>query len=203
MTYKAYYNNNVLNEGIKDTVKAGILGLGMLAGSAGNANAMAPAMSRINPNELYSQISKHEGIKSSVYNDTHKHPTIGIGFNLDDRSNQQKLAKLGLNLNELLSGKELSQNQIKQLYNLSLTTAYADAKKFLPNLQTHPVEVQKAIIDMSFNLGSNKLMQFKKLRNALATRNYKLAAAEMLNSNWASQVGRRAQTLASMVRSAS
>ena len=80
MTYKAYYNNNVQNEGIKDTVKAGILGLGMLAGSA-NANAMAPAMSRINPNELYSQISKHEGIESSVYNDTHKHPTIGIGFN--------------------------------------------------------------------------------------------------------------------------
>ena len=56
---------------------------------------------------------------------------------------------------------------------------------------------------MSFNLGINKLMKFKKLRNALATKNYKLAAAEMLNSNWASQVGRRAQTLASMVRSAS
>jgi lysozyme len=203
MTYKAYYNNNVHNEGIKDTVKAGILGLGMLAGSASNAYATAPAIYRINPNELYSQISKHEGIEPSVYKDTLKHPTIGIGFNLDDKSNQQKLAKLGINLNELLSGKELSQTQIKQLYNLSLTTAYADAKKFLPNLQSHPVEVQKAIIDMSFNLGINKLMQFKKLRNALATKNYKLAAAEMLNSNWASQVGRRAQTLASMVRSAS
>ena len=203
MTYKAYYNNNVQNEGIKDTVKAGILGLGMLAGSASNANAMAPAMNRINPNELYSQIAKHEGVKPSVYIDTRKHPTIGIGFNLDDKSNQQKLAKLGINSNELLSGKELSQTQIKQLYNLSLTTAYADAKKFLPNLQSHPVEVQKAIIDMSFNLGSNKLMQFKRLRDALATKNYKLAANEMLNSTWARQVGRRAQTLASMVRSAS
>lgn len=195
VSYRKYYSKKVQEEGFKEKIKAGVLGLGMLASAA--------AGTKINPNTLFSQISKHEGVRPTVYKDTMNHPTVGIGFNLDDRNNRAKLQDLGIDVNELLQGKPLTDREIKTLYNISLTTAYNDAKKFLPNFSAHPEQVQRAIVDMSFNMGLNKLMQFQRLRNALMMKDYNLAANEMMNSRWAKQVGRRAVNLANLVKSAS
>ena len=50
-------------------------------------------------------IIESEGKKSCVYKDTKGIPTIGIGFNLQRDDARSKLAGIGLNFNDVLSGK--------------------------------------------------------------------------------------------------
>jgi lysozyme len=54
---------------------------------------------------------------------------------------------------------------------------------------------------MCFNLGINGLLQFHGTLQAVADGDYDQAAECMLASLWASQVGRRALELATMMRS--
>jgi len=53
---------------------------------------------------------------------------------------------------------------------------------------------------MAFNLGQPRLAGFKKLRAAVLAGDWDLAAAEALDSRWASQIGRRAVEVAALLR---
>ena len=154
-------------------------------------------------NDLYSQIKGHEGYFNKMYIDeSGKKPvrTIGIGFNLEEENNQDFLRSIDIDPEEVFEGKELSDKEIRQMYNHSLRIAYKDAKDFLPGLTSYPRDVQKAIIDMSFNLGRNKLFKFKKTREALEKKDYNEASKEMMDSLWATQVKGRAKKLSNMVK---
>ena len=52
------------------------------------------------------------------------------------------------------------------------------------------------LVDMGFNLGVPRLMKFKNMWEAIERQDFEWASAEMLNSRWAKQVGRRADNLA-------
>jgi len=152
---------------------------------------------------LYEQVRLHEGIREYAYEDTEGNPTIGIGFNLADKDNKKILAGMGYNVKEVIAGKiRLTEPVIKQLYETSIAKATKDANNWLPNLSEQPEDVQKAVIDMSFNLGATKLAGFAKTREALINKDYQEASKQMMDSKWAKQVGKRANTLSEMVRSA-
>ena len=113
--------------------------------------------------DLYNQIAEHEGVKQYVYLDTEEKPTIGVGFNLTQPHNQRIIRQMGYNPQDLISGKvRLTESEIKRLYNESVTQAFNDARKWLPNFDEQPADVRKALIDMSFNLGFTKLNKFEK-----------------------------------------
>lgn len=152
--------------------------------------------------ELYEQIALHEGVEPSVYKDTKGKRTIGIGFNLDEPSNRKKAEAVGLNVQDMLSGRTLSDKEIKMLYNESIKQAANDANAFLPRAGRQPPVVQKVLIDMAFNLGLTKLNKFEKMREALLQGDYNKAADEMIDSKWYNQVGNRSKTLVKMMRSA-
>lgn len=152
--------------------------------------------------ELYEQIALHEGVEPSVYKDTKGKRTIGIGFNLDEPSNRKKAEAVGLNVQDMLSGRTLSDKEIKMLYNESIKQAANDANAFLPRAGRQPPVVQKVLIDMAFNLGLTKLNKFEKMREALLEGDYNKAADEMIDSKWYNQVGNRSKTLVDMMRSA-
>lgn len=189
MSFKQYYPS--LNEGFKE--KIGMLGV--LASLAFSTPLLSKSVESI-----YSQLSRHEGVKSQMYLDSKGIPTIGIGFNLQEPSNRKILSKYGITDKMLKTG--LSENQIFALFNESLKRAKSDALKFLPNLYQHPVSVQNAIIDMAFNLGYPKLNKFTNFKNSLNKKNYEQASKDMLNSLWSKQVGKRAEYLSNLVRSA-
>ena len=152
---------------------------------------------------LYEQVRLHEGIREYAYEDTEGNPTIGIGFNLADKDNRKILAGMGYNVKDVIAGKiRLTEPVIKQLYDTSIAKATKDANNWIPNLSEQPENVQKAVIDMSFNLGATKLAGFAKTRAALINKDYKEASKQMMDSKWAKQVGKRANTLSDMVRSA-
>jgi lysozyme len=59
---------------------------------------------------------------------------------------------------------------------------------------------QRALCNLGFNMGWTRLSRFKKMRAALESGDYELAADEALNSRWAKQVGARAQRVAALLR---
>jgi lysozyme len=59
---------------------------------------------------------------------------------------------------------------------------------------------QDVLADMAFNLGVGGLMDFRRMLAAARAGAYDLAAAEMLASDWASQVGARARRLSILMQ---
>jgi lysozyme len=129
---------------------------------------------------LVDQLIRHEGIRLHPYIDTTGHVTIGVGRNLTD---------VGISHTEAML---MLEHDIEQ--------ATRDCSQFLW-FRTDMGEARQAVlIDMCFNLGLDKLREFKRTLNLIIAGAYSAAADEMLQSKWARQVGQRAVTLSLMMR---
>lgn len=144
--------------------------------------------------DVYAFIKDHEGYRPYVYNDSRGIPTIGIGLNLL-RSDAKKIAaQAGADYDAILSGKQaLTDDQIKDIFRITLGIAYQDAKKWVPQFDNLPKNIKLGILDLSFNLGYTRLSKFVKTKEHITSGNYNSAADELQKSKWATQVGRRAQ----------
>lgn len=126
------------------------------------------------------QLARDEGFRPHAYQDSVGKLTIGIGRNLDD---------VGISHEEALV---LLANDVK-----CARILLADR---LPWTVTALDEARKGVlINMCFNMGIFRLLEFKQFLAALQAADYKLAAAQMLDSKWAKQVGGRAQRLAAQI----
>ena len=124
------------------------------------------------------RLKKHEGFREHIYIDSIGVLTIGYGFNLETVSLPRPVAELWLAF-------EIDKKE--------------DAlEKFDWYNDTDAVR-QEVLLDMAYNLGVNGLLTFRKMIKALENRNYMEAAAEMLNSKWARQVGQRAVRLSELM----
>jgi lysozyme len=124
-------------------------------------------------------LKKCEGYRSHPYLDTKKIVTIGYGRNLDDNGISEDEAELML------------QNDIKKA-KTDLATCH-----FYIN---QPEHVQLALINMCFNMGLPRLLEFHGMIAALERNDYTTAAQEALDSLWAKEVGQRAKDVALMMR---
>ena len=127
------------------------------------------------------QLRRDEGTRLKPYTDSVGKLTIGVGRNLTDKGITQDEA------NALLAGDIESARQ--ELYqNLPWTI----------NLD----EVRRGVlVNMTFNLGIGGLLQFKNTLAHIQKGEWENAAADMLVSKWAEQVGPRAHRLALQVTS--
>jgi lysozyme len=79
----------------------------------------------------------------------------------------------------------------------------AELDKALPWWRSLNDTRQRALVNMCFNLGISRLLQFKRTLNALEDGRWDDAADAALESRWATQVGQRATRIARMLRSGS
>lgn len=128
---------------------------------------------------LKRQLRRHEGIRLKPYRDTVGKLTIGIGRNLDDKGISEAEASFLLD-SDIASVLE------------SLDNAFPWWKK-LDDVR------QRVLADMCFNMGIGGLLGFTNMLSAVRAENYRAAAAEMLSSRWAIQVGNRAKRLSQMM----
>jgi lysozyme len=128
--------------------------------------------------DLQEWIKNCEGLDLNSYIDTNGHLTIGWGRNLEN----------GIRLDEaeLMFKNDLEQT-ISELQQCDWYTM-------------QPPGVRQALINMNFNLGITKMNGFKKMIAALKIKDYTQAALEALDSRWASQVHKRANDIAVMIR---
>jgi GH24 family phage-related lysozyme (muramidase) len=125
-----------------------------------------------------------------------KVPTIGVGFNLNRPDAPSLIGSFGLDYNKVRSGQEmLTDDQVDVLYRNDIKNAMKDAKTFLPSFDQQPTQVKTILVDMSFNMGLDRLSTFKNFKKALENSDYPKALLEMRNSNWAKQTKTRAERL--------
>ncbi len=160
------------------------------AGTAG-ADAGTVAALQEGAREL---VSRHEGSRSRVYDDSAGHPTVGIGFNLDRADARTAITNLGVDYDALRSGAvELTDQQVTQLFDRDLNQAVAAAERTVSNFNDLPANVQLVVVDMVFNLGEAGFSRFANAIEAIEARDFQRAATEMQDSAWYRQTGTRAQ----------
>lgn len=132
--------------------------------------------------KLLDLIKQHEGVVSHAYEDSRGYLTIGVGRLIDERL-----------------GGGLSDDEINLLLANDIKRCMDEAMlyPFYPKLDEAR---QAVIISMLFNLGRPNFDKFQNFQAALLVGDYNLAANEMLNSRWATQVGHRANHLSQMMR---
>jgi len=144
-------------------------------------------------------IVKHEGYRNKVYLDSLGIPTIGIGFNLLRPDAKIILNRMGLDYNSVLNGSTiLTDDQVKEIFQICLKIAYTDVKNYIPKFDTLPKNVKLGLIDLSFNLGFNRLNKFVKTKEFILKGDYKSAGNELMKSKWATQVGNRAKSVVNL-----
>lgn len=128
---------------------------------------------------LFKQLRLHEGVEKFPYRCTAGYLTIGVGRNIEER---------GLLDDEI---DFILDNDIEVVMNeVSVTFDW-----FFDLSEVR----QRVVADMIFNMGLPRFKQFKNMIAALEDGDYSGAAAEMMDSKWARQVGKRAERLRDMM----
>lgn len=133
------------------------------------------------------QLVEHEGLRLNAYLDTAKPPvlTIGVGHNCKT-SPVPGVSKVG---------DSITMQQAMELFDKDITQHNAAALKAIPWIEDLNPPRQAVLYNMAFNLGITGLLGFKNTLGMIREEKYSSAAAGMMNSKWATQVGRRARTL--------
>lgn len=131
--------------------------------------------------KLIKQLKEHEGVRLMPYRCPAGKLTIGVGRNIEDRG--------------------ITEEEVEILLNNDIDICIEELEKNLPWFYQLHETAQMVLIDMCFNMGMPRLLQFKKTLNYLADKDYKSASVEMLDSRWAKQVGARATHLSYQLKS--
>lgn len=165
-------------------------------------------------NQVASDLDRHEGYREFAYPDPlsklyKKHPSEKWGF----QPARDILSRLGISLEEAAQsgapwtvgygfthGVNLDTRVTKQQAKRKLEELVIAINRDLIGTLTwykDATYVTKTIlINMYYNLGRAGLLGFKNSLRYISERNYKQAAANLLKSLWAQQVGQRARELA-------
>ena len=138
--------------------------------------------------KLTEMLRRHEGeVKNSagrhiVYDCPAGHATIGIGRNVSE------------------SGLGLSDIEVEFMLEEDIARCAEELGREFPWFSGLNEARRDAMIDLVFNIGLTRLNGFKKALAAMADANYDLAAAEFMDSKWASQVKDRAIEICAMIK---
>jgi lysozyme len=122
-------------------------------------------------------IKKHEGLCLEPYKDTLGCRTIGYGHLIKPSEDFTTI----------------TPDDADSILRIDLQTAYDDACSLFPNIDGI-CEARKAVlIDLSFNLGKEKLSHFHNFIAAVIAEKFVAAAYELRNSLWFGQVGNRGE----------
>jgi lysozyme len=117
---------------------------------------------------LRQELVADEGNRAKPYRCPAGFLTIGIGHNLDANG--------------------LPAYIVDDLFQHDVSWAEADLDRVDPTWREHPDAVQRAMINLVFNMGAAGWAKFKNTRAALARKDYAAAAKGLQASKWARQV---------------
>jgi lysozyme len=133
-------------------------------------------MSEDDLKKLRDQLVRFEGLRLKPYVDTKGKITIGVGRNLTD---------VGIDIHEAYD-----------MLERDIDRAIADCSYAFPWFKDLDPLRQRVWVDLDFNMGLPTLLKFPKMLAAAAKGDHVLVAVELMDSDYAKQVGPRAQWLA-------
>ena len=126
---------------------------------------------------LVQKIKEHEGFRGDVYKDSLGFNTVGYGTKMP--------------ISKMEATTLLRTRLMKKIDELTLKE---------PSFNTMPDDIREVLCEMSYQMGVNGVLKFRKMWKALKEGNYERAADEMLDSRWAKQTPSRAKELSDVVR---
>jgi len=133
----------------------------------------------MNYEKLAAQLTIDEGRRARVYTDAVGKLTVGVGRNISDRA--------------------FSEDEIDLMLANDIKLVEAQLDRSLPWWCQMNEARQNVLANMCF-MGIGTLLTFVNTLKAMQEGRYDAAAAGMLNSKWAKQVGQRAVRLAQIMR---
>ncbi len=134
--------------------------------------------------KLREMIKRHEGVRRFVYRCSAGALTIGVGRNIDPNK----------------GGIGLSDSEVDMILTNDIARVYMELESNLDFFHDLDEARQDVMIDMSFNLGLPRFLEFRKMLAAVELGDYERASAEMLDSRWADMVKGRAKTLSLIMK---
>jgi lysozyme len=130
--------------------------------------------------DIAEMLIRHEGLRAIPYLDSVGVWTVGVGHNMS---------------------RPLSASAIRHILNDDIRDAANDLHHAFNWFAELDENRQAAMINLCFNLGLRRLQGFVKFLRAMELGDYETAAAELLDSLWASQVGKgRSHEVANLIR---
>ncbi len=133
----------------------------------------------MNRDLLTADLERDEGLRLKAYQCTSGKWTIGIGRNVQD---------LGI-----------TKSEAYMLLGGDIDRISAELDKALPWWRSLSEPRQRALANLTFNLGIARLLGFPKMLAALKSGDYAEAARQLLDSRYAQQVGSRAHRVAALI----
>ena len=134
-------------------------------------------MSYLIPDAI-ADVKLSEGFRSEIYNCPAGFPTWGYGSRVD----------LGIT--------EEEASAILEIKMLNMWNQIVSAK---PWAEILPLEVRQALQNLVYNVGPTGCLGFRRMWAALETQMWGAAAAEVMDSTYARQVGDRAKRVANLI----
>ena len=136
----------------------------------------------MNIDKLMNELIMDEGYKYEIYLDHLGYPTLGVGHLITEKDEEY----------EQEVGTPVSEQRIKECLDQDIATVCEELDRkesWWRNLNDNR---QRVMANMCFNLGYPRLSGFKRFLAAMNTAQWEVAAEEMLDSRWSTQVGDRA-----------
>ncbi len=133
-------------------------------------------------------IMSHEGSVLEVYEDHLGNLTVGVGHLITNSDN-------------LSLGDSIDSERMHALFREDVVEARRVAKQLVHGFEGLHWKARVVLINMSFQLGYNRLKKFKKTIVLLEDKDYAKASVEMLDSVWAKQTPNRAKELSMLLKS--
>lgn len=142
----------------------------------------------MNYDRLTASLRQHEGFRSTAYTCPAGKLTIGIGRCID-RS---------------VAGAGISQDEAEYMLMHDINRFTALTRGLVVTFDSIDDVRQETLVELCFNMGPANLGKFSRMLAAIdGVQDWDTAAAELLDSRYAAQVGQRAITLADQLRTGS
>jgi len=131
-------------------------------------------------NSIIDDIIFDEGFESKPYHDTIGVLTIGYGTNIEQG---------------------ITRPMAKAMLRVDIESKIAELVNEKPFIIEMPMEKQRVVFNMVYQLGVSGVLKFKKMWLAIENKDYDMAAKEMLDSKWQKQTPNRAERLSKIMKS--
>ena len=146
----------------------------------------------MNIEQCKAEIKRHEGEVLEIYMDSLGYKTLGVGHLCQPNDPEYSWEV----------GTSVSQEIVDMYYEDDFDKHYKEAIHVFGNQEDFyklPEKIQHVLVNMCFNLGGSRLSKFRNMLQACREHNWNRMAAEMQNSRWFNQVGRRSIELQQVV----
>jgi GH24 family phage-related lysozyme (muramidase) len=140
--------------------------------------------------------AQNEGLRLDTYTDTTKNPTIGYGFNFNSGIAKKVWDKAGVETPYDAASKgqaAITPEEAGRLYWVNMAIAAQDAERLIPSISSMPETKQKALVDLSYQLGAPRLSEMRTFLASINENDTLGAIKALRNSKYYQQTPERAK----------